>query len=58
MTKSVLNTTVSNELRTLGRSDEVKYVNKKTGETVALTAAEEARFFDNRDPREWSPVLK
>ncbi|QCP84354.1 hypothetical protein EYE35_01280 [Cereibacter sphaeroides] len=32
------------------------YRNKLTGEEVALTAAAEDRFFDNRSPFEWERV--
>ena len=31
-----------------------KYTNKKTGEIVTLTEQEVKRFFDNRDPMDWS----
>ena len=33
-----------------------RYRNTETGQVVALSAAEDARFFDNRDPAEWVRV--
>lgn len=34
----------------------MRYRNKLTGQEVVLTAAEDARFFDNLSPFEWERV--
>nr|RDS95606.1 hypothetical protein DWF04_06245 [Cereibacter sphaeroides f. sp. denitrificans] len=37
-------------------AETMRYRNKLTGQEVVLTAAEDARFFDNRSPFEWERV--